>query len=353
MQSVSSYLNGVISERPQALLSSCFRLFKRASFFVAAVTVAVTVAVISGCGTSAEEASPRTLEALSIVGGDVHVLGGMSALDGVDEFTSALDRETDLESNDQLRQILEEMGLNMEEAAVDIYFGLRDLDDSDFAGAVVYAPITEDHLEELSSHMPELQSAAGLGHDHSTIFQEAPDASSQQGLFLSLIEDGLVLVSSSESELEAMHSRAHSDSPNYVGLSELVSTASNRQVWLATDHADKWTQAIPDLTDGDLPSEIVLLTKAVSGIALAADLDAASYDAPTMSGIVYLAPKEGVSAEDVKDLAEGLVAFVKLNDEAGQWAELVDRIEISRAGDIVEIAFRVSTSDIRPIAENF
>lgn len=323
--------------------------FKRAisSFSSAAAlsTVLAATILLTGCTEDIKPPSDQTIQALTILGSDGDIFGGLYALESLNAFSTALDRETSLESQAEIQELLTKLGIDIDDESAAAYFSIGGGNSFEFGSAVVFAPITKEHLNKVARGSTIVERQSGDGHEHTM---------AHEGLFISLIEDGLLLVASSNDRLEMMHARAHgtekAPGENFATeISDLIIAASHSQFWVASESIQRILKEAPINSS---VQEVQLLTKAVAGIAVAFNLDAEAGDSPELSGMILLSAREGIAPSDVADLVRGSIALGKVYvEETEEFITLLNLIEVTERGNIVQIAFRVSVSDIRSLEE--
>lgn len=341
MYSDSSYSAVAIFRRlaPSILSSLLLSLFL---FFAVTVT---------GCTDTTLEVSPETVRALTILGGidqgnGPHVVGGLRALDGMEAFLAAIDTRMAARSQDQLYELLEHLGLDPATESVSIYFSIEDVRSYEMPGVVVFAPLTEARLDSLLENMP---SAGHISFQRSGNSFSFRDTRSEKSIYFSLIEEQVLLVAASQSELDIMHARAHgapdeSSSEQQNKISSLTIMASQGQFWIVSESV----QSLVGLFPYEAPiQEIELLTKAASGAALSIDIHENGADGPAMTLSLYLSPREGVDVDDLVDLAEGLVGLGRLQrKDLPEIGTVIDLLEISERNGTARIAIDISAFDI-------
>lgn len=312
-------------------------------------TMLLTLLFVGGCTNPASErASPQTQRALSILGNDALVIGAVHDLDGLEAFAMAVDTETSFFVEDRLNRILTELGIERDTESLSIYFSIGEVRSLESIAAVLFAPITEAMLEDLAERTPAMERVVDQRYNHA--FSISRDEQ-QEAVFVSLIEEGLLLITPSKQALDQMHDRASLDadmSDSALPDADFTGPASHGQFWFATRATGSLSEIMDSLPVENSNREFALLTKAVAGAAVSLSLHETDSEGPAVTTTLFLNPRKDVTAKTLVDLVNGLVALGRLRgEEQPLLKELADKVKVSTVKNTARIAFRVSASDIR------
>jgi hypothetical protein len=310
------------------------------------------LALVSGCSEPTQKAPPQTLRAIAILGNDASMMVGMQALDAVQSITNVVDRELNSGIADRLDSMLVEFGLDPASESISVYLSLPRLGLNQMPAAVVFAPLTQARMTDLSERFPTMERITDQAFG-STFSWSARE--NQPAVFISLIEDGLLLVAPDETTLLTMHGRAHreiDDNQNSIELefpaaSPLIDQVSQGQFWIASDAVVDLLRKLPDVNS--IP-ELDVLKKAVASAGISFRLEDSESDDPAVSVIAFMSPSTDVEIKDLVNLINGLIAIVRVQTESLPTVETVlDHVKVSHHSDVARIAFRLQASDIRSL----
>jgi len=318
--------------------------------FVFAVFLSLGL-LVSGCesgmdAVDAPDLTPETKTASAVLPPDARftVMVDLESLreNGPEKMRDALSLSSldgASEKSARVKDFLASTGMDPEEDLSRMYLAMSDVGDKEAPHFVVYGTFDRDRVQNAlrSSYGKNLTETSQNGV---TVFTAQSGASDEAMSFAVINEDMVVGASTPDRVASMIQRRGDGAQSTQSGNEELLRAASQgRSVWFVTRNLN-----IPDLEKGARENETArdlgMLSRAVRDVAGSLSFEADG----TMTGEMWLVPNDDAAAEDVADVARGLLATAKQQSQEKDLSQVLDEMTIGTEGGRVSISFSAPTS---------